>query len=555
MDGVAVFYKYYWATWLVCGRDAHGEHAGAVAGGAWDESLWAATDHLGNVRELLDNSEAIVEHRDYTSFGTLDAAYNALGNPIGVVSFKSEIGFTGKFFDSATGLQYNNARWYDPSTGKFINKDPAHDGSNWYAYAGNDPINFVDPTGLSQAGHPLSNLSLNAYAGGYSGGVVGARPQDVFNINPNNIFGPTLSGKTTNSISTASLINSFSGPIYTPTAKDLTNYGPVAQTFNPLGTSTSTFRPSKVNIHDLLPTGPTLLDQVTSVVYAAAGGLKTSGKAFVNAGASTAVSFGTLGSKQYDGPFSVTPQDIGYTAANIGFRTAFEIGTGLLTGGLSQLSRAGSATRAVANTALVYDTAGNALSAGRGLVDAYNHGPTLGNAVQIVGGGLGLGGNIATGGRALQDLASDATRVRVSFDPATVSASGLGGVKVSLAPKTERLFDLPAFQRGRSVELDPRVLPEGRGGLPFNSPVIDSPPGISVTSINLAAPGYQKGNALINRIYAKAAMLPSYPGPRELRIAIPDDVPISPHQQRAFEAARRGLQSDFGVGLKVIPIN
>lgn len=41
--------------------------------------FWAATDHLGSVREVLANNEAIVEHRDYTSFGALDAAYNALG--------------------------------------------------------------------------------------------------------------------------------------------------------------------------------------------------------------------------------------------------------------------------------------------------------------------------------------------------------------------------------------------------------------------------------------------------------------------------------------------
>ena len=42
---------------------------------------------------------------------------------------------------------YLRARQYDPSTGRFISEDVAHDGANWYAYCGNDPIKFVDPSG------------------------------------------------------------------------------------------------------------------------------------------------------------------------------------------------------------------------------------------------------------------------------------------------------------------------------------------------------------------------------------------------------------------------
>jgi RHS repeat-associated protein len=78
------------------------------------------------------------------------------------------IGYTGKFTDELTGLQYNNARWYDPTTGRYLSEDPIQDGSNWYAYAKNNPILYVDPTGLSAQGHPLSGFSN----GGYSGGLI-----------------------------------------------------------------------------------------------------------------------------------------------------------------------------------------------------------------------------------------------------------------------------------------------------------------------------------------------------------------------------------------------
>jgi uncharacterized protein RhaS with RHS repeats len=37
------------------------------------------------------------------------------------------------------------ARYYEPSSGRFISEDPARYGHNWHTYCGNDPINFADP--------------------------------------------------------------------------------------------------------------------------------------------------------------------------------------------------------------------------------------------------------------------------------------------------------------------------------------------------------------------------------------------------------------------------
>jgi RHS repeat-associated protein len=60
--------------------------------------------------------------------------------------------YTGREFDTATGLQYNRNRWYDPATGRWINQDPigiaAGDG-NLYRYVGNSPTNWIDPDGLA----------------------------------------------------------------------------------------------------------------------------------------------------------------------------------------------------------------------------------------------------------------------------------------------------------------------------------------------------------------------------------------------------------------------
>ena len=66
----------------------------------------------------------------------------------------------GSLWDDQARLTLKGRRPYDPGTGRFLSEDPIGfaDGPNPYRYAGNDPVNFRDPTGLSQAGNPLNNL-------------------------------------------------------------------------------------------------------------------------------------------------------------------------------------------------------------------------------------------------------------------------------------------------------------------------------------------------------------------------------------------------------------
>jgi RHS repeat-associated protein len=53
--------------------------------------------------------------------------------------------------EDETGLVYMRARYYEPTTGRFISEDPARDGMNWYLFADGDPVGKVDFTGKMPA--------------------------------------------------------------------------------------------------------------------------------------------------------------------------------------------------------------------------------------------------------------------------------------------------------------------------------------------------------------------------------------------------------------------
>ena len=74
------------------------------------------------------------------------------------------------------GLALTGARVYDPATAGFLSPDPLPPvlGAGWaanpYSYAGNDPVNLSDPTGL----HPLTDADMNAWRDAHKTGVAAA---------------------------------------------------------------------------------------------------------------------------------------------------------------------------------------------------------------------------------------------------------------------------------------------------------------------------------------------------------------------------------------------
>jgi RHS repeat-associated protein len=97
-------------------------------------------DVLGSVRSVSGEHGTLEERYEYDAFGK--PYQGDLGNGM-------SLGYTGKPYDSATGLYNYGYRDYQPEAARFATVDPARDGSNWFAYVNNDPVNWVDPWGLS----------------------------------------------------------------------------------------------------------------------------------------------------------------------------------------------------------------------------------------------------------------------------------------------------------------------------------------------------------------------------------------------------------------------
>jgi RHS repeat-associated protein len=94
----------------------------------------------GDVVQRTNASGSLTKAYVYDAFGVETNPDAADTNP-----FR----YCAEYFDKETGSIYLRARYYDPSVGGFMSEDPVRDGLNWYTYAGNNPILFIDPSGLA----------------------------------------------------------------------------------------------------------------------------------------------------------------------------------------------------------------------------------------------------------------------------------------------------------------------------------------------------------------------------------------------------------------------
>lgn len=139
-DGANILYEYDGSN-VITARYTHNltidDPLGLEKGG----KLYAYhKDTLGSIRAITDSTQAIINTYSYDSFGNMTQT-GTLSQPYA---------YAGRELDKETGLYYYRARYYDPSIGRFIQRDPisfAGGDVNLYGYVQNNPINWIDPDG------------------------------------------------------------------------------------------------------------------------------------------------------------------------------------------------------------------------------------------------------------------------------------------------------------------------------------------------------------------------------------------------------------------------
>ena len=91
--------------------------------------------------------------------------YDAFGIPLETTEqLNNRIRYTGQQYDDVTGQYYLRARYYNPVAGRFMQEDVYQgDGLNLYAYCGNNPVVYYDPSGWSNQQNRLNSLSDMTY--------------------------------------------------------------------------------------------------------------------------------------------------------------------------------------------------------------------------------------------------------------------------------------------------------------------------------------------------------------------------------------------------------
>lgn len=145
----------------------------------------------------------------YNSSGTklVTFTYDAYGNCTvsGDESLADycKIRYRGYYFDTETGLYWVQTRYYNPEWCRWISPDSlsyldpeAAHGLNLYAYCGDNPVNFIDPTGhfLVTIGLILFGFALGTVIGGAANAIEQGIEKGWDNINEEQVFFNALMG-------------------------------------------------------------------------------------------------------------------------------------------------------------------------------------------------------------------------------------------------------------------------------------------------------------------------------------------------------------------------
>jgi RHS repeat-associated protein len=143
---------------------------------------YVLNDAQGSARTVMNNngsSSSVIARHDYLPFGEeISSGLRGSGLGYGATdNNRQKYGMTER--DDATGLDHTWWRKYENLSGRWTSPDPLSGGIgdpqsfNGYNYTGNDPVNFIDPSGLNPQEPPRRPTIDPATREPFAGGVPG----------------------------------------------------------------------------------------------------------------------------------------------------------------------------------------------------------------------------------------------------------------------------------------------------------------------------------------------------------------------------------------------
>ena len=150
-----------WNPWAVPPRSGVDDIlAMTVYGASETNTYYFIKDHLNSVHAVVDESGEIVESYRYDAWGRVLGVYDGDGTPLSESAIGNHYLWQGRWYSWDAGIYYFRARWYDPTTGRWLSKDPIgiSGGANQYSFCANSPVNWRDPFGLCPGDDPDTNI-------------------------------------------------------------------------------------------------------------------------------------------------------------------------------------------------------------------------------------------------------------------------------------------------------------------------------------------------------------------------------------------------------------
>lgn len=114
------------------------------------QTYYHQTNSLGSIVALANSSGSIVEQYSYDVYGK-PSIFDGFGSPLSNSAIGNPYLFTGRRYDSESGLQYNRRRFLSYEVGRWLTHDPLGyvDSRNFYEYVRSNPLKYADPFGLA----------------------------------------------------------------------------------------------------------------------------------------------------------------------------------------------------------------------------------------------------------------------------------------------------------------------------------------------------------------------------------------------------------------------